>query len=165
MEPEVIAALVSASFSLVMAILGIFISKNAQKIANRASEDSKRVEQIRLKATEVGEELLSKIASIIILADTVLIILNSHVDKGLTKDELDNYFKPIGKNVSELINLLYSSAIYTTAEIRHTLSETVKPILAGNVDFKDWDKFVNRLKENHQLLATLFFDTYLKGTF
>jgi hypothetical protein len=165
MTPEVIAALVSAIGSLILAIIGIFISFNAQKTANKASEDAKRVEQVRLKATDVGEQVLSKMAEVIISSETILFLLNHRKEKILTIEETKNYFVPVGKNASALLNLIYSSAIYTTEEIRQALNETLQPIFAGNIDFNQWQQFVNKLKGNHKQITTLFYETYLKGIF
>jgi len=164
MEPKVTTALISAIGSLVIAIVGIFISRNAQKTANKASEAAKRTEQIRLKATDVGDKILSQLAGIIIISESILVLLNHKVEKSLSHEEIEKYFVPMGKDLSELIRLLYSSAIYTTEKIRFTITETIAPILARNVDFKKWQQFVDKLKENHEQIAAEFYETYLKAT-
>lgn len=160
METNIIVALISG----ILALVGIIIASFAQKTANKASEDAKRVEQIRLKATDIGDELMSGLTQIIISAETIAFLLQYREDKTLSVEETTEYFSPFGQNAFELKKLLYSSALWTTEEIRHAINETLKPIFAGNVDFNDWNSFVERLKENHRQLAELFYNTYLKGT-
>jgi hypothetical protein len=58
MSLEMIVALIAASASIACAIISIFASRDAQKAAARAQEASRRMEQLRLQATKVGQELI-----------------------------------------------------------------------------------------------------------
>jgi hypothetical protein len=57
---------------------------------------------------------------------------------------------------------MYSTAIYSTPEIRARVEALLAPLQSGHVDLANWDHFVSELQNHHGELATLFRETYLK---
>lgn len=169
-DGKVLAAMIAAITSIFLAIFGIFTSYIALKNSNKASESAKRSEQVRLKATIVGEDVMSKLTNIIKASDRASGIINKYkgkVPEDIFKNKLLPDLKPLGEDVIELKYLMYSTAIYTTEEIRLAFLKTVGKLMpeeGAGVNLADWPSFVSGIKENHRQIAALFYNEYLKGT-
>jgi H+/gluconate symporter-like permease len=161
MGTEIIAALIAAVASLAVALFSVFSSREAKKIASRAEEATKRSEQIRVKATESGEKLLTALADVLIASETVEFILAQRSEKVLTQEETTTYFEPIGTGAAHIKRLLYSSAIYLSPEVRESIEDLLRPIFQGRIDFTKWGQFLQNMRREHSQIAKLFRETYL----
>lgn len=167
MQAEVIAAIVTAVAGLVFAIVNLFVSRDAKKTAERAEELSKRTEQVRIKATEWGEKLLSTMADIIIQSETILFYIKDFPGLKSSNELTIEYLPKMAKSVGEIRTMMYSSALYTTPDIRNRISTTLEPFhRPGGIPIEEpekWELFVKNLRRNHSELVDLFFNRYLKG--
>lgn len=161
MGPEIIAALVAAGASLVVSVIGIITARSAQNTVAEIQELAKQSEQIRIKATLAGELLLEEFANIIVLSEGLVTYLSITKKKSLSLEEIKERFVPIGKALAKIRHLMYSTAIYTTPEIRREVEAFLSPITGKMMDYEQWPAFVSLLREHHSKLADYFRNTYL----
>lgn len=163
MDLAALGALITATASLGVAVFSMVTAGKAKEVAARVEESAKQSEQVRAHATRAGDEILSTSADIIIAAETVQFFLARRAKKTLDEREVLELFKPMTDPVHKMRQVMYSTEIYTTEEIRNDVSKLLQSFVAGNVEFEDWDEFVEDLKKQHSKIATSFRKAYLSS--
>lgn len=161
MDTGVTIALISSISGIVLAAFSLVTSRHAKSLVLQAEENAKRSEQIRLKATAAGEELLEAFANLIIQMESFLTRMEKYNDYSPSEQIVREYWEPIGESAHRMQHLVYSSAIYTTPEIRESIQSVLQPIFKGGVDFQKMKDFVDRLRASHFELARQFRFHYL----
>jgi len=160
---ETVGALIAAAASLGVAVFSVVTAGKARRLVARVEEDAKQSEQVRIHATEAGVEILKISADLIIAAETVHFFLLRRAKKVLEESETRELFKPMTEPVHRMRQIMYSTEIYTTEEIRSDVSNLLQSFIAGNVSFEDWDEYVEKLRKQHSKIATSFRKTYLSN--
>ena len=160
-EPAVLVALIAAITSLVGAILSHLSSRKADTLARRAEEAGKRSEQLRLKGTEAGEKIFKEIAVFMIKVEKVQFLLHRQ-EMRLTEEQIVQEFVPLGEAAKEIRTILYSTAIYTTAEIKKSIIDVLDKI-GTTVPWPEWLELVQDLQKAVFGLSEYFYDAYLRG--
>ena len=97
----------------------------------------------------------------ILISEVIVYDLN-HGCENMGEEEFYERCKPIGKEIPRLRRLLYSSAIYTTPTISHTIKMIVDFVLEVNVVKENIEQFVNELRDAIFQVAGEFYTAYLK---
>ncbi len=163
MDLAALSALITATASLGVAVFSMVTAEKAKRAAARVEESAKQSEQVRIHATQAGKEILSTSADLIIAAETVQFFLARRAKKTLDEHEALELFKPMTDPIHKMRQIMYSTEIYTTEEIRNDVSKLLQSFIAGNVNFEDWDEFVFNLRKEHSKIATSFRKAYLSS--
>jgi type II secretory pathway pseudopilin PulG len=154
MSLEMIVALIAASASIACAIISIFASRDAQKAAARAQEASRRMEQLRLQATKVGQELIDTLTDMIFASEKVLGYFKRTEGEPISEKGAAEFWKliePINELVIKLRKLLYTSAIYITPEISQNIETVLGLTMKDGIGLsaKGWEQFIGKLQKEH----------------
>jgi hypothetical protein len=163
MNPQIVAALVTAGASLIVSVIAYVRAMESQRYAVKVGEAAKRSEQMRVKATQAGERLLEEFAEVIRLAEGFEADLATVGAASMTAQQVVQRVAPIAKAAGKIRQLMYSTAIYTTPEIRQDVEASFAPITtAGGVQLARWSDFVEHLRKSHLTIAEHFKSTYLE---
>jgi hypothetical protein len=158
METKLISALVAAGVSLALAIFSLISSRITKRSLLRIEEQSKRSEQIRLKATESGEKLLQYLTEVIISLESIKFHKKFEHKEGILESSGN-----LNQALSKVYRVNYETAIYTTSEIKDKVFETISPLLKNEFELtiKNIDTNIVRLNSLHDEIANMFKSTYL----
>lgn len=128
-------------------------------------EKSKRAEQIRIKATTAGEELLRNSSEFLVKLESVLFYLKATIKKTLSEDDIANgILNGMQNEASQMHKLLYSTSIYTTDEIRDKINKTINILFEKEglpLEIEKLENFISQYRKNHFELSQMFFNRYV----